>query len=164
MRCPDDHPHSIHCFKAHGCKCSKCGSLDKLAHRERRRMLVELDLHSRVSAKGARRRIQALACLGWSTAALAKELPGTSYRHIMKIREGDLLEINRTTHDKFVYLYNLLDGTRLRGRYPDMVRKMALEKGWAPPLAWDDIDKDQKPKFGRQRTPLYNGGKTNEEE
>ncbi len=79
--------------------------------------------------------------MGWSAQAIA-EKTGSNYRHITKLREGDQQELNRETAEKFKYFYDLYSMQKLVGRYPDMVRKLALEKGWAPPLAWDDIEKD----------------------
>lgn len=94
-----------------------------------------------VPALGTRRRIQALAALGWSFAQIGN-LVGTD-----RTRIRGLLTQARVTPDleaRIVHAYDQLsmriptghDGSITR------IRNWATAQGWAPPLAWEDVDID----------------------
>lgn len=97
-----------------------------------------------VSSLGARRRVQALACIGWSAPMLAREGGWKSYHGVTDVF---LIEaINRQTAQRISELFDRLCMTPA----PDGIgsakaRAKAKRLGWAPPLAWDDIDNDAAP-------------------
>lgn len=87
-----------------------------------------------VDATGTRRRLQALAAMGWSMAALASRL-GMNPRLLSRIARQD--RVYETTHRRVASLFTELCMTPGPS---EQARRRALTKGWAPPLAWDDID------------------------
>ena len=97
-----------------------------------------------VDSLGTRRRLRALAALGWTGPMIARELGVTSRAVTFATR------IERpTTADMRARVAALYDrvGSQ-RPTYPDnyvaaqaeAIRRRALARGWAPPAAWDDID------------------------
>lgn len=95
----------------------------------------------RVSGLGTARRIQALACIGWPQAALGPMLGrGPAYTNQMMHR-GVLMS---STAADFARLYRELCVTPGPS---EAAKRIAAARGWAPPLAWDDIDDpDETPK------------------
>jgi hypothetical protein len=91
-------------------------------------------------ARGAHRRIQALIAIGWTQSAL---------EDLVDINVSDILHrdaITKDTADTVAALYAHLELTPA----PDSpasrsARRLAARNGWAPPLAWDDIDNDPTP-------------------
>ena len=96
---------------------------------------------ARVDATGTHRRLQALACLGWSDAKLGERLgvDGGNYTTMMRRRE-----VSAARARDVVRLYDELWRTPppevdRRTRYSaSRARNRARAAGWAPPLAWDD--------------------------
>ena len=146
--CPPDHNHgeTLTCTTSHGCTCSDC----RTAHREYsywRRHMIEAGradvLNSRVDPTGARRRIQALMCLGWSQVQIATHA-GTTQTVISAHLYNRW--ITRNGHDRIATVYELLSAripatdTTSQRMSVHRTRALARRNGWAPPLAWDDID------------------------
>lgn len=82
------------------------------------------------------RRLRALAALGWTTVALA-DATGVNARVISSVRAGGQPTITRDIAARLRDAYERLsmtthDSARTKAR--------AAAAGWAPPLAWDDID------------------------
>lgn len=110
-----------------------------------------------IDATGTRRRIQALACLGWSfPAQLALLGRSTNLRNGLR----DILSGGKTTAPTAKAVRDLYD--RLWDKPPQPVtaaqkitvtktRRLAERKGWAPPLAWDDIDDPECVPSGKYR-------------
>lgn len=91
-----------------------------------------------VSRVGSVRRIQALLFMGWSHAAMY-ERSGVRTQMVLA-QQGRW--VTRSTHDKVAALYDALwskPGTSAHAR------TWARKLGYAPPLAWDDIDRDAEP-------------------
>lgn len=93
----------------------------------------------RVSALGAVRRIQALMAMGWPRYFIIREALGD--------RGGSYLRssydsISVDTHRRIVELYDRLSAKQGPS---NITRLRARAKGFAPPLAWDDIDTDEMP-------------------
>lgn len=95
----------------------------------------------RVPSIGARRRLQALATLGWSIPALAAvaDAPVNTLHQV-----ATRTRITRATHAAVVRAYDALwdrpapetcKSERISAR---RVRALAVRRGWVPPLAWDD--------------------------
>lgn len=109
-----------------------------------------------VSPIGAERRLRALACLGWSTRRIAAHA-GMSAGELDRVRRGHWKTINQKTADRISDVYD-----RLSMKIPEaanqyeqgavtVTRHNAIASGWAPPLAWDDIDNDHSPARGSVR-------------
>lgn len=103
-----------------------------------------------IPAQGTQRRIQALMAMGWTsqdiadTAGLCHRAKVTSILNGQKGRPA--VWVTQSTRDRIAAVYDTLSM-----RLPDMTRgrqrtrTIAARKGYAPPLAWDDIDNDPEP-------------------
>jgi hypothetical protein len=97
-----------------------------------------------VSPLGAVRRLQALQRLGWSIPAIAR-VTGLDHRllYAVGLRHQS---IRKTTHDAIVSAYEQLSMTKAPETTTaerisaTRARMRAARNGFAPPLAWDDID------------------------
>lgn len=91
--------------------------------------------HATVPAIGTRRRLQALAALGWSQREIARRLDVTQAQvHLWATDTGPTFVL-ATTAAPIAALYEQLcmtPGPAAR------TRAYAAAAGWAPPLAWDD--------------------------
>lgn len=99
-----------------------------------------------VPADGTRRRVQALATLGWSVTALARMLGRAPENLHLSIR-SDL--VTAATAREVRALYDRLWSTpapagedRATRSARSKVIAAARRKGWVPPLAWDDATID----------------------
>jgi hypothetical protein len=104
--------------------------------------------HSQVAALGTRRRLQALARLGWSLELLADQL-GRRPASLRRSMAGDT--VTAGTARSVAVLYARLETktppqlTAEQRAAADAVRRKASERGWLSPMAWDDIDTDPTP-------------------
>ena len=104
-----------------------------------------------VPALGAQRRIQALACMGWSHSLLAARL-GLNAGNFHRVLRQE--QIRPTTHWAVVALFDTLwnvappEATPHEKAAVTRARAHARENGWHAPLAWDDIDNDEAPAEG----------------
>lgn len=101
-----------------------------------------------IDSTGTRRRLEALAAIGWSANALADHT-GLSYRWLRELRAGKTDRITRKTRDRVTAIYNQLWDTP--GPCP-WARGHATRHGWAVPMAWDDDtidDPTAQPDLGR---------------
>lgn len=88
-----------------------------------------------VDATASRRRLQALAVLGWPTRTIAARLGNLDAQTYIYIANGRTRTIRRRTEDAIAQLYDeLWDAPGPSKR----TRSIALSKGWVPPLAWDE--------------------------
>lgn len=88
-----------------------------------------------VDAVGGRRRLQALAALGWSIDEILTRHSIGDKTNVLRIRSGATTRIRRATHIAICQAYDalaMLPGPSQRAR--SFARTMA----WVPPLAWDD--------------------------
>jgi hypothetical protein len=127
---------------------------------ERRVLAVTLDdvLRRRdpqgfVPAIGARRRIQALLAMGWTHKLITEHMTGCrQISHVALNQRGTW--IARATHDAVVAAYEELCMTPGPS---DLSRRRAIDRGYAPPLAWDEgaiDDPEATPDLGEsQRAP-----------
>lgn len=104
----------------------------------RKLLAVTLDAHADgavVDGTGTRRRLQALVALGWTQTELANHI-GWTTANLNNLILGDD-DVTRATADLVADLYE-----RLSMRPGPSTRAMgvARRRGWAPPLAWDNID------------------------
>ena len=92
-----------------------------------------------VSTLGTRRRIESLAWLGWSRAAIAERV-GIQATNMTRLLYGDTLTAALAA--RFAKLYDELSMEFPTGN-PQAIantRNRARQRGAVPPLAWDDID------------------------
>lgn len=108
-------------------------------------------------AQGTRRRIQALAALGWSLAALQPHT-GTCATYLRRITRGEITRVEARTVLRIRTAYDALSmlppptGTAREKQSVTRTLRLAAIRGWVPPLAWDDIDHDPHPVgHGRDR-------------
>jgi len=103
-----------------------------------------------IPAQGAQRRIQALMALGWTSLEIAEECGWTHRNYVLRILSGQKGKpctwVQRKTHQTIADAYERMcmkipPASPFRSRD----RRRALRKGYAPPLAWDDIDNDEAP-------------------
>ena len=86
-----------------------------------------------VTAIGARRRLEALAAIGYTVTDLAE---------FLNIDAGHFAEDLEVPPYKFTAVAALFDRLQLRPGTSERVRDEASERGWAPPLAWDEDNID----------------------
>lgn len=109
---------------------------------------------SRIPNVGTRRRLQALARMGWTIRMVAADcgLPESTLGFAVTTNQT----VWQSTHDAVAAAYDKLAGTLGPSQ---LGRTRAANAGWLPPAAWDDIDDpDEQPDVtvlrGRQRPNL----------
>jgi hypothetical protein len=121
-------------YKA-GCRCAEC----RRAHCiEKKRW--HLGYTGRLmDSTGTKRRIQALVALGWTLgeiAAACEKRSGNAWTNEV-LRSA---RVHSTTEALIRSAYDRMSMIRPEGPYRNRQRATAARKGYAPPLAWDDID------------------------
>jgi transcriptional regulator with XRE-family HTH domain len=117
---------------AAGCRCEACRAekarIDKWC-----RLQAAKAVPRRFPSVGTRRRLQALAAIGWSAEELGARL-GITAQALRRTRshEGP---VERRTHERVIALYDEISMTPGPSK---RARSLAVRNGWAPPLAWDD--------------------------
>lgn len=110
----------------------------------------DLDGRNRMSARGVRRRLQALACLGWTCEDIVP-YAGLSLGTLLRIRGGKAQHCSIAAHRAVAAAYEELwdrpapDKTPGIARARVRTRARAAAEGWVPPAGWDDIDLDEAP-------------------
>jgi hypothetical protein len=105
---------------------------------------------SRVTAAGTRRRLQALACAGWSTPALADRTTLTR-RTLTRLLTGTANSVTAGTARTVAALHERLrlapppQLTPLQRALARQTAAAAQAAGWRAPRAWHDIDHDPDP-------------------
>lgn len=88
-----------------------------------------------VDATGARRRLQALAAMGWTARCFAKHAGHSAHDTYVDIANGSLQRIRASTADEIKSLYDRLwDKAGPSVRSKERARRL----GYAVPMAWDD--------------------------
>lgn len=117
-------------YQAYGCRCP-----DAIAAQARYRKRLRHEKHSgrerRVDATGARRRIQALMAIGWSSREIMRRL-GYSDGSVWLYYADHL---NVATIEKIRALYEDLWDKPGPSKW---TRTFAANRGFLPPLAWDE--------------------------
>lgn len=140
-------------YTHHRCR-QDCCRRAKTRDQKTRRLAELYGVQYTLPAWPLQRRTQALACLGWSPTALETET-GVSYRVIDEIRAGRQARANTKTDRALRAGYDRLCMTI--GPAPRTAAH-ARRQGWAPPLAWNDIDGDPTP----QTAPVNRMGPTHQ--
>ena len=89
-----------------------------------------------VSAIGSRRRVQALAAMGWSLTEQAHR-SGMCLQQVWQLAQTPKGVVTVSTDRKFRDLFEQLSATPGPSKRS---RTAAAKNGWVPPLAWNDID------------------------
>lgn len=100
-------------------------------------------------ALGTMRRLQALAVIGWSCDQIAARI-GSHYRPLQKIRAGEREKVRLSTARRVAAVYEEL---AMHPRYDhsgNLTRHTAQRRRWLPPLAWEDIDRDERARIARK--------------
>lgn len=100
-------------------------------------------------ATGARRRLQALAAIGWSQMEIARRYDG-HFVSLASIARGAQSQVGPRLHRLITTAY---DDLAMTPGPHNRTRLDAARKGWAPPLAWDDIDDPNEIPTGIEPTP-----------
>ncbi|WP_329856949.1 hypothetical protein [Streptomyces sp. SP18ES09] len=109
-----------------------------------------------VDSTGARRRIQALAVLGWSLSGQAAAA-GLSHTAVEEIASGLRCHVVFSTHEAIRTLYRQRSLTRGPSGW---ARAFAARRGWHGPMAWDDIDDlSAEPETSEPYQPVAKGGR-----
>jgi hypothetical protein len=140
---PDDERHgSIAGYKCYGCRCDKC-KIASARYEKRRKWLVHQGLTPTLPARGFHRRVHALMAIGWTQLDIAQALGIAQGNLSAKMRLNDT--VRRATHEAMCDVYERLCMSPQSGVANRRTARIAAKNGWAPPLAWDDIDRDAKP-------------------
>ncbi|GMA26166.1 hypothetical protein GCM10025864_39250 [Luteimicrobium album] len=99
-----------------------------------------------IRSRGAVRRIRALHALGWRLVDIAAET-GYSTTNLAMIAHRDA-NIDVKKHERINAAYEHLSGSVGPS---ERTRQVAIGRGWAPPLAWNDIDADDEPRGVRRK-------------
>lgn len=140
---PDDPRHGTYAGYTAGCRVECCRAAARMYHKVRELEALR-GIPRMVSSRGARRRVQALACVGWSAYDVAA-YQGKAGEWTRQVLMRDT--IFRSTHEAIVGVYEALSMRKPTGN-PQIVartKNRAARLGWLPPLAWDDIDNDPEP-------------------
>jgi hypothetical protein len=122
--------------------CTACKDACALYER-RRRKLKKMGRAYRLDARGSVRRIRALQAMGHSGQAIAIEGGWAGRCTILNIaRQRYITAANR---DKVARVYEAMSMRVPTGPQVERRKAEARAKGWYPPLAWDDIDRDESP-------------------
>ncbi|RZU31034.1 hypothetical protein BKA19_0678 [Blastococcus saxobsidens] len=103
---------------------------------------------SHIGATGTRRRLQALIAVGWPHDELATRLARSSASLRRSMQSASVTaQTAQHVNDLYEQLWNLRppQSTDDQRAAADAARAFAAERGWLPPLAWDDIDTDPDP-------------------
>lgn len=94
-----------------------------------------------IDATGTRRRLQALAVLGWTRAELARRtgLTATSVGRLMRA-DSCAISSARKVHTVYEALWDQVppQGTSTQRQAVSRALADAARRGWVPPMAWDD--------------------------
>lgn len=109
-----------------------------------------------IGALGSRRRLQALACIGHSTVALANECRVAKQR-IHDIALGVQTTVRYDTAERIKAAYERLAyKPPAHSKFTARTRNLAAARGWHGPLAWDDDtidDPNAKPEKAKPYKP-----------
>lgn len=134
---PDDPRHGTTAGHNAGCR-SECCQAAKLRYDKRRRWEAAQGFVRLMPPLGTRRRIRALQAVGYSFPMIA-EAADMSPKTIADLCYRSE-RVSTQTARVVAEVYERLCMKQPTGMFVKRSRLMAARKGWAPPLAWDDID------------------------
>lgn len=108
-----------------------------------------------IDAIGTIRRLHALMALGHTGVSIGAEVGLTASR-ISQLSRGHHCAngVLQVTAERVRRVYDDLSMTRPDGWQAERMRRMARRNGWAPPLAWTDIDDPDDVPKGIRREPV----------
>lgn len=98
--------------------------------------LDQLEDSALITGCGTRRRLQALATLGWSLANLAADL-GCSAAMVSRLRRADHVSVGNARAVREIYDRLSMEPAPQTPSHT-LTRDQAGSQGWSSPLAWDD--------------------------
>lgn len=131
---------TVKAYNQDACRCVDCSTVRaryvkrqrwQYARREAAGIPVGL-----VDSAGTRRRLQALAAIGWSTTRLATEL-GVAQQRVSEL-QAHTARVQAQLAARVSRLYDRLWNVALAWPGAAACRVYAAGKGYVPPLAWDD--------------------------
>lgn len=140
---PEKPTHGTNARYIAGCRCDPCRKAS-LRYSKRLKADKQLGRERTVESWRAVRRLDALACLGWSRGAIASEM---GIKHKCQVYDiGNHPRIYKRTLNKLDEVYQ-----RLSMKLPDpqttaqriavtKTQRNAQKRGALPPMAWDNID------------------------
>lgn len=147
----DDPRHGTTAGHAAGCRLICCREARNTDERRRRKHRQVLGIVRAVPATGTQRRIRALMAIGWTSEEIRRRAGwGTpqAVTELLTTRTTVYRHTAATIADVYAELC-MTPGPSAKNR------REAMKKGWAPPLAWEDIDNDAAPVgvgYTRKRT------------
>lgn len=157
---PDDPRHGTTAGYSQGCRHHCCRTAHTKWAAARRTKLYLLRTDSlKVSPVGTVRRIQALMALGWSQAEISKAL-GKTHTYAGKLMRQDTDEILRSTAEHVARVFDRMcmttpdRSTPFRAAMVARSIRHARAMGYAPPLAYDNIDNPDERPQGWEYQPL----------
>lgn len=154
---PDDprhgtYPGAVNHYQEGEPACGPCKEASAAYKRNRRtRLYLGRTEALMVPSRGTLRRIEALQALGWSVATIGRRAGHSEYWAYVLPRHE---RVHESTAREVARVYEELSMTLPpETMYTARTRAAARAKGYAPPLAWDDIDNDEAPApIGNTRT------------
>ena len=145
-KCDPSHTHGTYCYHAHGCRCQSCRAANSNATNKasRKRTIRARNMDLLIRSRGAQRRLQALAVMGWGAVEIANRT-GLTQNNLREIRAGVRPGCRARTHALISREYDLLWDKPATGRTASITRAVARRNGYVGPLHWDDIDSDTGP-------------------
>lgn len=139
FRCPPGHKHgeTSTCYDQHGCGCDDCLTTRREYQywRNHLRSAGKWDRAWSIDATGTRRRMQALAFMGWPTTVLC-DLLGTTQAQTHKLLRNERVSI--PTAERVRAVYDQVWNVEPPGGARVYTMNRARSLGWVGPLAWDD--------------------------
>lgn len=132
-----------------------CAACKRAHNRMNHLRLLHPEIYGRVPAIGSRRRIQALQALGYGRDRISRELGYNDGGSIAYLMTPKAETVTRAVERKIVAVYDRLAMLPPpTGAGAQRARTWAKRFGYAPPLAWDDIDTDPAPTGVRESDEL----------
>lgn len=106
-------------------------------------------------ALGATRRVRAVYTMGHTATTFAAR-SGLGLPYVSELLNGRIDTVRAETHDRIDTAYRtLINAVARPGKGATRARRRAQAEGWAPPLAWDNIDDPDEQPTGWQRSDQH---------
>lgn len=122
--------------------CQPCREASNAYRRNRRARIYLARGPLEVPSLGTIRRIRALVAIGHTMRDMDAAM-GYDFGYVSQLKRYAM--VHRSTALKVAALYERWCMTPRFGPLAERNKRFAKKRGWAPPLAWDDIDHDLEP-------------------